>query len=98
MTATSTLTESPTYTEVIQEEPDQATQASTSTNTTTLRLRLTNKSSKTDRRVSWTTDTVDNEFMNKKKSKCCCIYTKPKNFDESSSEDENGITFFFIYF
>jgi protein phosphatase 1 regulatory subunit 11 len=27
--------------------------------------------------------------LNKKKSKCCCIYQKPHNFDESSSEDEH---------
>ena len=43
------------------------------------------------RGVSWTTDTVDNEHMNKKKSKSCCIYVKPKKFGESdteSSEDE----------
>ncbi|CAF0776275.1 unnamed protein product [Brachionus calyciflorus] len=55
----------------------------------TLRLRLTKPKTKSSRRVSWTTDTVDNEFMNKKKSKCCCVYHKPKNWDESSSEDEN---------
>ncbi len=41
------------------------------------------------KKVSWTTDTVDNEYLNKKKSKCCCIYQKPHNFDESSSEDEH---------
>ncbi|ETA55725.1 hypothetical protein VCUG_02843 [Vavraia culicis subsp. floridensis] len=26
------------------------------------------------RRVTFTPDTVDNEHMGKKKSKCCCIY------------------------
>lgn len=41
------------------------------------------------RRVSWTVETVDNEMLNKKKSKCCCVYQKPKNWNESSSEDEN---------
>ncbi|XP_045542880.1 E3 ubiquitin-protein ligase PPP1R11 [Papilio machaon] len=43
------------------------------------------------KKVGWTEDTVDNEHMNKKKSKCCCIYEKPRRFDESeseSSEDE----------
>jgi len=49
----------------------------------------TGTSTLTRRRVSWTTDTVDNEFLNKKKSKCCCVYHKPKNWNESSSEDEN---------
>ncbi|EFA03594.1 hypothetical protein TcasGA2_TC013677 [Tribolium castaneum] len=51
----------------------------------TLKLRLTKP--KSDRKVEWTTETVDNEHMNKKKSKCCCIYKKPRNFDESSSEE-----------
>ncbi|XP_026672096.1 E3 ubiquitin-protein ligase PPP1R11-like [Ceratina calcarata] len=27
--------------------------------------------------------------MNKKKSKCCCIYEKSRSFDESSSEDSD---------
>jgi protein phosphatase 1 regulatory subunit 11 len=27
--------------------------------------------------------------MNRKKSKCCCIYVKPLEFGESSSEDED---------
>lgn len=40
------------------------------------------------RRVVWREDTVDNEHMNKKKSKCCCIYEKPKVFAESSSESD----------
>ena len=71
------------------------------TDPATVRLRLTRRLSHnaqkqqttsaglTRRRVSWTTDTVDNEFLNKKKSKCCCIYQKPRNWDESSSDDEN---------
>ncbi|XP_003741796.1 E3 ubiquitin-protein ligase PPP1R11-like [Galendromus occidentalis] len=44
---------------------------------------------KSGRRVGWSTDVVDNEHLNKKKSKCCCIYTKPRQFGESSSEDED---------
>lgn len=27
--------------------------------------------------------------MNRKKSKCCCIYVKPRQFGESSSESED---------
>lgn len=27
--------------------------------------------------------------MNKKKSKCCCIYVKPRQFGESSSESDD---------
>ncbi|XP_060802822.1 E3 ubiquitin-protein ligase PPP1R11 [Amyelois transitella] len=38
------------------------------------------------KKVVWTEDTVDNENMNKKKSKCCCIYEKPRRFGESDSE------------
>uniref|UniRef100_A0A0K0D200 E3 ubiquitin-protein ligase PPP1R11 n=1 Tax=Angiostrongylus cantonensis TaxID=6313 RepID=A0A0K0D200_ANGCA len=36
--------------------------------------------------VNWTTDTVDNENMGKKKSKCCCIYKKKKTCDDSECE------------
>lgn len=41
------------------------------------------------RAVSWTEDTVDNENMNKRKSKICCIYHKPKPFGESSSSESD---------
>ncbi|CAE6519450.1 unnamed protein product [Rhizoctonia solani] len=37
-------------------------------------------------RVMWDADVVDNEGCGRKKSKICCIYHKPKRFDESSSE------------
>eukprot|EP00931_Biecheleriopsis_adriatica_P115459 TRINITY_DN91244_c0_g1_i1.p1 TRINITY_DN91244_c0_g1~~TRINITY_DN91244_c0_g1_i1.p1 ORF type:complete len:140 (-),score=24.58 TRINITY_DN91244_c0_g1_i1:48-467(-) len=40
--------------------------------------------------VTWAEDTVDNEHMNKKKSKKCCIYSKPRAFGESSSESEGS--------
>jgi len=43
---------------------------------------------KTDKQVKWTEGTVDNEHLNRKKSKCCCIYEKPRKFGESSSESE----------
>lgn len=55
----------------------------------TLRLTATNAAAINRRRVSWTTETVDNEGMGKKKSKCCCIYQKPRAWDQSSEEDEN---------
>ncbi|CAN8004111.1 unnamed protein product [Ixodes hexagonus] len=41
------------------------------------------------RRVGWSADTVDNENMGKRKSKCCCIYEKPRQFGESSSESDD---------
>ncbi|ORY32821.1 phosphatase inhibitor-domain-containing protein [Naematelia encephala] len=40
-------------------------------------------------RVVWAEDTVDNEGMGKKKSKICCIYHRPKAFDESSTESDS---------
>ena len=36
---------------------------------------------------------VDNEHLGRKKSKCCCIYVKPRAFDESDSEDESDKVF-----
>ncbi|XP_069357155.1 E3 ubiquitin-protein ligase PPP1R11-like isoform X3 [Maniola hyperantus] len=50
-------------------------------------LRPTRASSR--KKVVWTADTVDNEHMNKKKSKCCCIYEKPRRFGESESESSD---------
>jgi len=41
------------------------------------------------RRVVWAEDVVDNEKMNKKKSKRCCIYHKKREFGESSSENDS---------
>ncbi|OLP85840.1 Cyclopropane-fatty-acyl-phospholipid synthase [Symbiodinium microadriaticum] len=40
--------------------------------------------------VSWDASVVDNEHMNKKKSKKCCIFSKPRAFGESSSESEGS--------
>lgn len=77
---------------VQNEEPNSSTITEVDTETiteSTLRLKLTKTKTKSSRRVSWSTETVDNEFLNKKKSKCCCIFHKTKNWDESSSEDEN---------
>lgn len=51
------------------------------------------KPKNTSKQVSWDAHTVDNEHMNKKKSKCCCIYEKPKKFgepDENESSDNNN--------
>jgi len=55
---------------------------------TVIKLKL--KKPPATRRVQWTEDTVDNEHMNKKKSKCCCIYKKPLKFGESESEDSDS--------
>lgn len=53
----------------------------------TVRLRL--RKPKQCKKVQWTSNTVDNENMNKKKSKCCCIYEKPRKFGESSSDEDD---------
>ncbi|TFY61084.1 hypothetical protein EVG20_g7191 [Dentipellis fragilis] len=52
----------------------------------TLRLRGGPRSRPT---VAWVEDVVDNEMLGRKKTKICCIYHKPKNFDESSDEDSS---------
>ncbi|XP_034949749.1 E3 ubiquitin-protein ligase PPP1R11-like isoform X2 [Chelonus insularis] len=44
---------------------------------------------RSSKKVQWTSGTVDNENLNKKKSKCCCIYEKPRQFGESSSDDSD---------
>jgi len=48
------------------------------------------KKPETDKKVKWDQQTVDNEHMDKKKSKCCCVYEKPKLFGESSDDDDSG--------
>ncbi|CAF2773020.1 unnamed protein product [Rotaria sp. Silwood2] len=51
----------------------------------TLILEL-HRPTETGPRVRWSEGTVDNEYMNKKKSKCCCIYTKPH--DPQTNDDK----------
>ncbi|KAL5702471.1 hypothetical protein ACHQM5_027685 [Ranunculus cassubicifolius] len=52
----------------------------------TLVLRLTRPPLK--KKVSWKEGTVDNEFLQRKSSKKCCIFHKQKPFDEDDSDDE----------
>jgi len=53
-------------------------------------LKLNLKKEEKKKKLKWTEDTVDNEGLGKKKSKCCCQYTKPKqDLDESSDESED---------
>ncbi|XP_070154249.1 E3 ubiquitin-protein ligase PPP1R11-like isoform X2 [Polyergus mexicanus] len=70
-----------------QTETISETDVSESQDVPTVRLRL--RKPKSNKKVQWTQGTVDNEHLNKKKSKCCCIYEKPKTFGESSSEDSD---------
>lgn len=59
------------------------------TSPTQQRLVLKLKKPKADKKVQWDESTVDNEFMGKKTSKCCCIYSKPRIFGESSSDSDS---------
>ncbi|XP_063147414.1 E3 ubiquitin-protein ligase PPP1R11 [Candoia aspera] len=44
---------------------------------------------KPSKKVEWSSDTVDNEHLGRRSSKCCCIYEKPRAFGESSTESED---------
>ncbi|CAD5234470.1 unnamed protein product [Bursaphelenchus xylophilus] len=54
-------------------------------------LRLQGSSSENRPHVTWTADTVDNENMGRLKSNCCCVYVKPRIWDDPSTweQDEN---------
>lgn len=54
----------------------------------TLRLRAV--PDEPPQRVRWAEDVVDNEHLNKKSSKVCCIYHKPKEDGESSGSDSDS--------
>ncbi|EOA28033.1 hypothetical protein CARUB_v10024209mg [Capsella rubella] len=77
--STATRPSSSATTSVILENPVSQSQP-----TERLVLRLNRKKKK----VSWKDGTVDNEFMQKKSSKKCCIFHKQKPFDEDDSEEE----------
>ncbi|KAI1732839.1 protein phosphatase inhibitor domain-containing protein [Ditylenchus destructor] len=46
---------------------------------------------KSQRRVTFTSDTIDNEHLGRFKSNCCCIYVKPRVWDDPTTweQDEN---------
>ncbi|XP_062102570.1 protein phosphatase 1 regulatory subunit INH3 [Humulus lupulus] len=71
------------------ENPEGSTSSSLSSTqpqkSETLTIRLNRKK----KQVSWKEGTVDNEFMQKKSSKKCCIFHKQKPFDEDDSDQEN---------
>ncbi|KAH8385751.1 hypothetical protein KR009_003073, partial [Drosophila setifemur] len=74
-----------TTTEII-DETDASTSLEGSQSTPTLQLRL--EQPRDQRRVVFHAGVIDNEHLNRKKSKCCCIYKKTLAFGESSSEDD----------
>lgn len=39
--------------------------------------------------MRWAEDVVDNEFMNKKKSKKCCIFHRQRQFGEWSDDEDS---------
>uniref|UniRef100_A0A915D4M7 E3 ubiquitin-protein ligase PPP1R11 n=1 Tax=Ditylenchus dipsaci TaxID=166011 RepID=A0A915D4M7_9BILA len=43
------------------------------------------------RRVTFSADTVDNEHLGRQKSNCCCIYVKPRVWNDPSTwvQDED---------
>ncbi|XP_016971030.1 E3 ubiquitin-protein ligase PPP1R11 [Drosophila rhopaloa] len=70
----------------IVDEVDVGAPSDATRTTPTLQLRLEHP--RDERRVVFHAGVIDNEHLNRKKSKCCCIYKKPLAFDESSSEDD----------
>ncbi|KAI0760973.1 phosphatase inhibitor-domain-containing protein [Trametes elegans] len=68
-----------------REETSQSEAESSTVGTLRLRGAPRNR-----QRVVWREDVVDNEGAGKKKTKICCIYHKPKRFDESSSSDDSS--------
>lgn len=54
-----------------------------------LKLRLAPRRNK--KKVTWKEGTINNEFMNKKSSKKCCIFQKQKSFDEDDSDEDGDL-------
>ncbi|KAG7092050.1 hypothetical protein E1B28_008431 [Marasmius oreades] len=52
-------------------------------------LKLRGVTRKARQKVVWSENVVDNEGCGRKSSKICCIYHKPRAFDESSSEEDS---------
>lgn len=55
----------------------------------TLKLRLQKGDTRNQKKVVWSSETVDNEHLGRKKSKCCCVYVKKKTFGQSDSEESD---------
>lgn len=70
----------------VEEESPTTSQEDT---VTAVKVKLKKPKSKLTKKVSWTEDTVDNEALGRKKSKCCCIYRKPRQELDESSESES---------
>nr|XP_008260870.1 E3 ubiquitin-protein ligase PPP1R11 isoform X3 [Oryctolagus cuniculus] len=66
----------------------QALSSSASVSVENRSLTIKLRKRKPEKKVEWTSDTVDNEHMGRRSSKCCCIYEKPRAFGESSTESD----------
>jgi len=85
-------TDSSPATTVTEEEPSSSHPPPTGPTNLVLRLQQPQPTttSSAEPRVRWAADTVDNENLNRRKSKCCCIYTKKREWDnvEGAVEEE----------
>ncbi|CAJ0928301.1 unnamed protein product, partial [Mesorhabditis belari] len=53
-------------------------------------LRLSAPAPATERpHVTWAADVVDNEHLGRMKSNCCCIYTRPRQWDDPSTWEQD---------
>jgi protein phosphatase 1 regulatory subunit 11 len=52
-------------------------------------LSLTLQPRKPKKKVQWNDNVVDNENLGRKRSNICCIYHKPRSWDDSDSEDSD---------
>ncbi|XP_006893630.1 PREDICTED: uncharacterized protein LOC102866503 [Elephantulus edwardii] len=69
-------------------EPITETTVTVSTELENWSLTIKLRKWKPEKKVEWTSDTVDNEHIGRRSSKCCCIYEKPRAFGESSTESD----------
>ena len=69
-----------------------STSTSTESQTVTMTITKTEEEGKSEHEmhVTWDESVIDNEFMNKKKSNKCCIYHKPRRWDESDSDETSS--------
>jgi protein phosphatase 1 regulatory subunit 11 len=96
-TTVNTIQGTSTTTNTIQETSNRNNIQETATNSSntsnnsgiqgTIRLQ---GSSNTTNQVRFEEGVVDNEFLNKRKSKICCIYKKPYDPNYSSESDSEG--------
>ncbi|KAK5970120.1 Protein phosphatase 1 regulatory subunit 11 [Trichostrongylus colubriformis] len=52
-------------------------------------LRLRSQPIEDRPRVTWAADVVDNEHLGRLKSNCCCIYTRPRVWDDPTTWEQD---------